>query len=64
MIINGEKANYEEGITVSELLTKLKLQSDKVVVEVDREIIAKNKYADKRLTTSSQVELIRFVGGG
>lgn len=64
MIINGEEASYEEGITVEELLKSLKLQPEKVVVEVDREIIGRDDFKHKKLTTASQVELIRFVGGG
>lgn len=64
MIVNGKEMNFKEGITVKELLKEIKLDEDKVVVEVDFEIINKNEYNQKKLSTTSKVELIRFVGGG
>ncbi|MBK1811478.1 sulfur carrier protein ThiS [Clostridium sp. YIM B02505] len=64
MILNGEQREFRANITVSELLDELKINSDKVVVEVDRVILDKNEYAVKNLSSESEVELIRFVGGG
>ncbi|WP_160678284.1 sulfur carrier protein ThiS [Clostridium sp. C8-1-8] len=64
MLLNGENKDFKENITVSELLEELKINSDKVVVEVDREIIDKNQYSIRKLSSASEVELIRFVGGG
>ena len=64
MLLNGESKEFKDNITVSELLEELKINPDKVVVEVDREIIDKNEYSIKKLSSASEVELIRFVGGG
>lgn len=64
MIVNGKEMNFKEGITVIELLNEINVEKDKVVVEVDFEIIDKNEYSKKKLSTASKVELIRFVGGG
>lgn len=64
MIVNGEKKEFESGITVKELLQKLVVDADKVVVEADREIISRDDYSSKKLNSSSEVEIIRFVGGG
>lgn len=64
MIINGEKMEFKGGIKVKELLQKLKLHENKVVVEVDREIIPRKNYEIKQLNTNSKVEIIQFVGGG
>lgn len=64
MIINGENTNFEDGITVCEMLERLGLDSQKVVVEVDLEIINRDEFSTKNLRTESKVEIIRFVGGG
>lgn len=64
MLLNGEKKEFRENITVAELLEELKINPDKVVVEVDRIILDKNEYSIKKLSSDSEVELIRFVGGG
>ncbi|WML33746.1 sulfur carrier protein ThiS [Clostridium sp. OS1-26] len=64
MIINGEAMDIKEGTTVSELLKILNLDCQKIVVEVDLEILNKNEFAARKLTSESKVEIIRFVGGG
>lgn len=64
MIINGESMNFEDGVTVCEMLERLGLDSQKVVVEVDLEIINKDEFSTKKLRAESKVEIIRFVGGG
>jgi sulfur carrier protein len=56
--------NFEDGITVREMLEKLELDIQKVVVEVDLKIINKDEFSTKKLRTESKVEIIRFVGGG
>ncbi|EDS78619.1 sulfur carrier protein ThiS [Clostridium massiliodielmoense] len=64
MIVNGEEMNVVSGITVEELLQKLKFNENRVVVEVDLTIIQKEDYSIKKLDTNSKVEIIQFVGGG
>ncbi len=64
MIINGEVMDIKEGTTVSELLKVLNLDCQKIVVEVDLEILNKDELAARKLTSESKVEIIRFVGGG
>lgn len=64
MIVNGKKMNFQAGITVYDLLNEMKIESSHVVVEVDMDIIDKNEYKNKKLSSSSKVEIIRFVGGG
>ena len=64
MIVNGKKSDFDAGITVNELLQKLNLSKDKVVVEVNLEIIAKEQYVARALNTGDKVEIVSFVGGG
>jgi len=64
MIVNGEKMDIQAGITVEELLQKLNFNDNRVVVEVDLEIVSKDEYSIKKLDTNSKVEIIQFVGGG
>jgi sulfur carrier protein len=64
MIINGTEKDFPEGITVSTLLEELSLDPNKVVVEVDQQIVPKDEYQQKKLSSTATVELISFVGGG
>lgn len=64
MIINGVNRNFEEGITISQLLKHLNLNLDTLVVEVNLEIVAKSEYTFRKLNKKDEIEIINFVGGG
>ncbi len=64
MIVNGKVMNFKEEITIEELLRNFHLDMDKVVVEVNLEIIAKEKYYEFVLNEEDKIEIISFVGGG
>lgn len=63
MIINGDKKDYLSEITIKEVIEKLNLSENKIVVEVDGEIIPRENYS-KELNGNSKVEIVSFVGGG
>ncbi|MTI66257.1 MAG: sulfur carrier protein ThiS [Firmicutes bacterium] len=64
MIINGKQKDIKPGITVIEMLEELNLSKDKVVVELNFEIIPKNEYDKKVLNKEDNIEIVSFVGGG
>lgn len=64
MIINGEKYNYNDHITISNMLQKFDLNKDNVVVEVNYNIIDKLQYDTFFLKDEDNVEVISFVRGG
>lgn len=64
MKINGKDMSFPEGTTVFELLQSLNVDSTKVAVEVDLNIVEGNAFKACRLKKNSSVEIIRFVGGG
>ncbi|SVD74374.1 uncharacterized protein METZ01_LOCUS427228, partial [marine metagenome] len=49
---------------LNELLNKLKIQKNKVAIEVNGEIIEKNKYPNLILNKEDKVEIVHFIGGG
>lgn len=64
MIINGKDHSFKDGQTLEELLTELGVNLDKVVVELDGEIITKEDFYKTSLKESNVMEVISFVGGG
>ena len=64
MQINGHEQTLLIGYSVKEALDKLGFDDDKVVVEIDKEIILKEDYYKTKLKESNIVEVISFVGGG
>ena len=62
--LNGDPYEIDIGIILNELLNKLKIQKNKVAVEVNGEIVEKNKYPNLILNKNDRVEIVHFIGGG
>ena len=62
--LNGNPYEINNGTNLNELLNKLKIQKNKVAIEVNGEIIEKNKYPNLILNKDDQVEIVQFIGGG
>jgi sulfur carrier protein len=50
--------------TVARLLSERGLAIDRVAVEINRTIVAKQDYARRELADGDVVEIVSFVGGG
>ncbi|MFK5927617.1 MAG: sulfur carrier protein ThiS [Desulfuromusa sp.] len=64
LIINGESKEYQTQITVQQLLQRLNLSSNRVVVELNRDILSPEMHNDTKLKSGDAIELVQFVGGG
>jgi thiamine biosynthesis protein ThiS len=62
--INGEEREIADGLTVTALLEELKIRPARVVVERNREIVAREVYGITRLADGDILEIVHFVGGG
>jgi sulfur carrier protein len=62
--INGETVDNLRAATLMELLDELKIQSGRVAVEVNLEIVRKADYSGFALKDGDTVEIVNFVGGG
>lgn len=64
MILNGKTIDLKEDISVEQLLKDYDLNPQKVVVEVNMEILDDEVYSTYLLKNEDKVEVISFVGGG
>lgn len=64
IILNGEKKNVPDGITVIGLLEHLNIQHQRVAVERNEEIVKKSAYAETVLNDGDALEVVSFMGGG
>ncbi|GAA0785866.1 sulfur carrier protein ThiS [Hathewaya limosa] len=64
MKINGKEFSSEGIKNISSLLNKLNVNESKVVVELNKEIIAKEDYSKINLEDDDTIEIVSFVGGG
>lgn len=64
MQINGQESYLDAGISVSEMLEALDIEAKKVIIEINLEIIEKDKCSETKLHEDDKVEIITFMGGG
>ena len=64
VIVNGEKRDVPEGMTVSGLLELLAIAPERVVVELNLTILKRAQGPVTALKSGDQVEIVQFVGGG
>ena len=62
--LNGDLYEINTGTNLDELLNKLKIKKNKVAIEVNGEIIEKNRYLSLILNKNDKVEIVHFIGGG
>ena len=60
--LNGFPYKVNDGTNLNELLNKLKIKKNKVAIEVNGEIIEKNKYPNLILNENDRVEIVHFIG--
>ena len=64
LMVNGERRSVRDGMTAAGLLTSLKLQPERVVVELNLTVLKRAQLASTALKSGDTVEIVQFVGGG
>lgn len=64
IILNGRTRAVGAGLSVAGLLGELGLEPGMVVVERNREILARDAVAATPVEDGDSIELVHFVGGG
>lgn len=62
--LNGTPRDITPLTTVQQLLAELGLPSEHVVVEINRDILTINQFAERMLQENDELEIVQFVGGG
>ena len=64
ILLNGSPSSQPDGLTVSELLATLQLPENAVLVERNREPVARKDFNTARLIEGDEVEIVQMVAGG
>ncbi len=64
LTVNGETRAFESVTDLAALVEQLGLDSRKVAVERNLEIVPRSAYALTRLTEGDRIEIVHFIGGG
>ena len=62
--VNGKEIELEKATSVEVYLESEGYQMKRIAVELNREILPKNEYADRMLEDADCMEVVTFVGGG
>ena len=62
--INGERRAVEPGATLLDVVRSLGLEPERVAVELDREIVKRERWTETKVAGAAEIEIVQFVGGG
>ena len=62
--VNGKEREVQSGLSVFELVESFDLNPLLIVVELNREILDRDRFKDIQVSEGDAVELVHFVGGG
>ncbi|HET8826489.1 MAG TPA: sulfur carrier protein ThiS [Terriglobales bacterium] len=64
LTINGENRDLENVTTLSDLVSQLGMKADRVAIELNRELIRRDRWPETQLSDGDKLEIVHFVGGG
>jgi thiamine biosynthesis protein ThiS len=64
LTINGESREYMSASTLTALVEQLGMKSDRLAIELNRQIVPRNQWEQTALKDGDKLEIVHFVGGG
>jgi len=64
LTVNGETRDLPEGTKLAGLIALIGLDTRKVAVELNREIVPRSTYGAVLLQPGDALEIVHFIGGG
>lgn len=62
--VNGDTRELRDGATVDELVTLLGFAGRRIAVEVNLDVVPRERIAQHVLRDGDTVEIVQFIGGG
>jgi thiamine biosynthesis protein ThiS len=62
--INGQDRDCSAPLSLAALLVELGMKTDRVAVELNQRIVAREEWAGTTLHEGDRLEIVHFVGGG
>ncbi len=64
LVLNGESQTFETPLTLAARVEKLGMKSDRVAIELNRNIVPREQWPQTQLSEGDRLEIVHFVGGG
>ena len=62
--VNGKSSIIEDNLSLFYYIKKLKVPLKKVAIELNQEIMDKNRLSKIKLKNNDKIEIVHFIGGG
>jgi len=63
--INGEERTFDPPVrTLAALVESLGMKPDRVAIELNRDIVPRERWSETALNDGDKLEVVHFVGGG
>jgi thiamine biosynthesis protein ThiS len=64
LLVNGDPRAVPSDYTVAKLIDALGLQTGRIAIAVNRDVVPRSAFATHRLVADDRVEILEAVGGG
>ncbi len=64
LLVNGDPRSVPSDCTVAELIGVLGLQTRRIAIAINRDLVPRSTFATHRLAADDRVEILEAVGGG
>ena len=62
--INGESREVRDRSTLAELVGELSLAPARIAIELNQQVVRRDKWDQTTLAEGDRIEIVHFVGGG
>jgi len=62
--VNGDSREYGDNTTVADVVADLDLTGKRIAIELNKEILPFNQYAEKAISANDTLEIVQAIGGG
>ena len=64
LIINGETKEFDDSLTLQDIITNLQIENKVMAAAVNMNIVKKDEWSSFIPKNDDRIELLQFVGGG
>jgi thiamine biosynthesis protein ThiS len=64
LTVNGAAKSVPDGLTLDQLVRELGLERNPIAVELNRQVVPRDRHGDTRLAEGDRLEIVTLVGGG
>lgn len=64
LTVNGVERTVPEGFTLAQLVHELGLEKNPIAIEVNRQVVPRDRHGETRLAEGDRLEIVTLVGGG